>query len=124
MVGRHRRPGLGHQSRGGAGCAVRDDAPAEPDLFIHCGDTIYADRPLPPEVKLDDGTMWKNVVTEAKSKVAETLDDYRGNYKYNLLDEHMRRFNADVPQAVLWDDHEVRDNWYHDARSHADDATR
>ena len=85
---------------------------AEPDVFIHCGDTIYADGPVLAEVTLDDGTVWRNVVTEAKSKVAETLDEYRGNYKYNLLDEHMRRFNADVPQVVLWDDHEVRDNWY------------
>ena len=85
---------------------------AEPDVFIHCGDTIYADQHLPAEVKLDDGTVWKNVVTEAKSKVAESLDEFRGNYRYNLLDEHMRRFNAEVPQVVLWDDHEVRDNWY------------
>jgi alkaline phosphatase D len=85
---------------------------AEPDLFVHVGDTIYADQHLPPEIKLDDGTIWRNVVTPAKSKVAETLDEYRGNYLYNLLDEHMRRFNADVPQIVIWDDHEVRDNWY------------
>lgn len=85
---------------------------AAPDVFIHCGDTIYADQPVVSEVKLDDGTIWKNLVTEAKSKAAETLDDYRGAYKYNLQDEHMRRFNADVPQIVLWDDHEVRDNWY------------
>ncbi len=85
---------------------------AQPDIFIHLGDTIYADQPLQPEVKLDDGTLWKNVVTEAKSKAAETLDEYRGNYQYNLTDEHMRRFNAEVPQVVIWDDHEVRDNWY------------
>jgi alkaline phosphatase D len=85
---------------------------AEPDIFIHCGDTIYADQYVPSEIKLDDGSIWKNVVTESKSKVAETLDEFRGNYKYNLLDEHMRRFNADVPQIVIWDDHEVRDNWY------------
>lgn len=85
---------------------------SEPDLFIHCGDTIYADGVLQPEVTLDDGTVWRNVVTEAKSKVAESLDDYRGNYKYNLLDQHMRRFNAAVPQIAIWDDHEVRDNWY------------
>jgi alkaline phosphatase D len=83
-----------------------------PDVFIHCGDTIYADAPLSAEVKLDDGTTWKNIVTEAKSKAAEALDEFRGNYQYNLLDEHMRRFNADVPQVVIWDDHEVRDNWY------------
>jgi alkaline phosphatase D len=85
---------------------------AEPDLFVHCGDTIYADGPLVPVVKLDDGTIWRNIVTPAKSKVAETLDDYRGNFQYNLLDEHMRRFNATTAQAVLWDDHEVRDNWF------------
>jgi alkaline phosphatase D len=85
---------------------------AEPDVFIHCGDTIYADQHVPAEIKLDDGSVWKNVVTEAKSKVAETLDEFRGNYRYNLLDEHMRRFNAEVPAIVLWDDHEVRDNWY------------
>jgi alkaline phosphatase D len=63
-------------------------------------------------VKLDDGSMWTNVVTEAKSKVAQTLDDYRGCYKYNLLDGNMRAFNASVGQITLWDDHEVRDNWY------------
>jgi alkaline phosphatase D len=84
----------------------------QPDVFIHCGDTIYADQPVLPEVKLDDGTVWKNIVTEAKSKAAETLDEFRGNYQYNLLDEHMRRFNSEVSQIVLWDDHEVRDNWY------------
>ena len=88
----------------------------EPDVFVHCGDTIYADQHLPAEIKLDDGSIWKNVVTEAKSKVAETLDEFRGNYRYNLLDEHMRRFNAEVSQIVIWDDHEVRDNWY-DARN-------
>ncbi len=85
---------------------------AEPDLFVHCGDTIYADQPLVPERTLDDGTVWKNLVTPAKSKVAETLDEFRGNHLYNLLDENVRRFNAEVAQIVLWDDHEVRDNWY------------
>ena len=97
---------------------------AQPDVFINAGDTIYADQPLAAEVPLDDGTVWKNIVTPAKSHVAETIADFRGNYQYNLLDEHMRRFNAEVPQIVMWDDHEVRDNWYwerdlqRDARFH------
>ena len=84
----------------------------QPDVFIHLGDTIYADQPLVSDVTLDDGSVWKNVVTEAKAKVAETLDDYRGCHKYNLLDDNMRRFNAGVSQIALWDDHEVRNNWY------------
>ena len=87
---------------------------ADPDLFVHVGDTIYADGPLREEVPLDDGTIWRNLVTPAKSKVAETLDEYRGNHLYNRLDEHYRRFAAQVGQVVMWDDHEVRDNWFHD----------
>jgi alkaline phosphatase D len=84
----------------------------EPDLFLHVGDTIYADNPLAETVPLDDGTLWRNLVTPAKAKVAETLEEFRGNYLYNLLDEHVRRFNAEVAQVVLWDDHEVLNNWY------------
>ena len=56
--------------------------------------------------------MWKNVTTPEKSKVAETLDEFRGNYVYNLLDDNVRRFNAEIPQFVLWDDHEVKNNWF------------
>lgn len=83
-----------------------------PDFFVHCGDTIYADVPLVPEVQLDDGTVWKNLVTDAKRQVAESIQDFRGNHFYNLLDENVRRFNADVPTYFLWDDHEVVNNWY------------
>jgi alkaline phosphatase D len=83
-----------------------------PDVFVNCGDTIYADNPLLPSVRLPDGTTWHNVVTDAKSRVAETLDDFRGNFAYNLQDVHMRRFNAAVPMLVQWDDHEVMNNWY------------
>ncbi len=82
-----------------------------PDLFIHSGDMIYADGPLAAEVTLDDGSIWKNLVTPAKSKVAETLDDFRGNFAYNLLDRHARAFNSQVPMVVQWDDHEVLNNW-------------
>ena len=88
-------------------------ADANPDLFVHVGDTIYADGPLRDEVTLDDGTLWRNLVTPAKLKVAETLDEYRGNHLYNRLDDHYRRFAAEVGHVVMWDDHEVRDNWYH-----------
>ena len=83
-----------------------------PDFFIHSGDQIYADGPIQAEVKLADGSLWTNLVTEAKSHVAQTLDDYRGAFAYNQLDAHKRRFAAEVPFLVQWDDHEVRNNWY------------
>lgn len=91
-----------------------------PDFFVHCGDTIYADNPLAAEKKLPDGRIWKNLVTEAKSKVAESLPEFRGNHLYNLLDDNLRRFNAEVPTVALWDDHEVVDNWTWEKRLDAD----
>src|SRR6185437_10758100 len=85
---------------------------SRPDFFIHSGDTIYADVPIPAEIKLPDGTLWKNIVTEEKSKPAETLAEFRGNYKYNLLDKNLLAFNAEVPMFAQWDDHEVTNNWW------------
>jgi alkaline phosphatase D len=95
-----------------------------PDFFVHCGDTIYADDPLPSEKKLPDGRLWRNLTTEAKSKVAETLDEFRGNHLYNLIDANLRRFNAEVPTIALWDDHDVVDNWYREKRLDADPRYR
>jgi alkaline phosphatase D len=84
---------------------------SRPDFFIHSGDTIYADNPIQPEVRLPNGEVWRNLVTPEKAKVAETLNEFRGNYKYNLLDGHLRAFNAAVPMLAQWDDHEVTNNW-------------
>ncbi len=81
------------------------------DFFIHCGDTIYADGPILPEVKLADGSVWRNLVTPEVSKVAETLAEFRGRHRYNLLDRNVRAFHAEVAQVWMWDDHEVTNNW-------------
>jgi alkaline phosphatase D len=83
----------------------------EPDFFIHSGDSIYADCEIPSQLTLKDGGIWRNLVTEEKSKVAETLAEFRGNYKYNLLDTNVRAFNAHVPSFAQWDDHEVTNDW-------------
>src|SRR5262245_11383731 len=77
-----------------------------PDFFIHCGDHIYADCPIERELKLPNGEIWRNVVTKEKSVVAHSLEQFRGNYKYNLLDENFRAFHANVPMLAQWDDHE------------------
>lgn len=83
-----------------------------PDFFIHSGDTIYADGAMKDEVELQDGTIWKNsVLIPEKTKVAETLDEFRGQWKYNLLDEHVKAMNAICPTFFQWDDHEVVNNW-------------
>jgi alkaline phosphatase D len=95
------------------GYRVYEDMRAlNPDFFLCSGDNIYADGPILPSVTLPDGRVWRNVTTEEKSKVAETLAEFRGAFRYNLLDENLRRFNAQVPTITQWDDHEVHNNWY------------
>jgi alkaline phosphatase D len=99
-----------NQDWGGMKCydTVRREGP---DFFVHCGDTIYADGPIAAQVRLAGDAVWKNLVTEEVSKVAESLKEFRGRYAYNLMDENVRRMGAEVPQIWQWDDHEVTNNW-------------
>jgi alkaline phosphatase D len=76
-----------------------------PDFFIHNGDNIYADGPIQAEQRMPNGETWRNIVTEEKSKAAETLAEFRGAYKYNLLDKNLLAFAAEVPVFSQWDDH-------------------
>ncbi|MFI6856461.1 alkaline phosphatase D family protein [Streptomyces sp. NPDC050416] len=87
-------------------------AALDPDFFLCSGDNIYADGPLTETVALPGGRTWRNITTEEKAKVAETLTEFRGNFRYNLLDENLRAFNAQVPSIIQWDDHEVTNNWH------------
>lgn len=99
------------ESRGGMGIyeTMRGH---RPDFFIHSGDTVYADGPLKPEAEMPNGEIWRNLMTEEKSKVAETLHEFRHQWLYNMMDSHVRAFNAEAPVYVQWDDHEVVNNWY------------
>ncbi|NVK43921.1 MAG: alkaline phosphatase D family protein [Oceanospirillaceae bacterium] len=89
----------------------RTMAEQNPDFFVHSGDNIYADAPIQETVEVEDGKVWKNLVTPEVSKVAETLDEFRGRYRYNLMDENVRSFNSRVAQVWQWDDHEVVNNY-------------
>ncbi|MBX2804517.1 MAG: alkaline phosphatase D family protein, partial [Hyphomicrobiales bacterium] len=104
----------------GQGWGIDDDgmvtyetmAKHSPDFFIHSGDTVYADGPMKDEVELSDGSIWKNTtLINEKRKVAETLDEFRGQWKYNLMDRHVQALNAICPTFMQWDDHEVVNNW-------------
>lgn len=93
----------------------------EPQFYIQSGDSIYADGPIKESVVAENGQVWTNIVTPEVSKVAETLNEFRGRYKYNLLDDNLRRFNSEVPQIWQWDDHEVANNWSDSKDLSADD---
>ena len=104
----------------GQGWGIDDDgmltyatmAKHNPDFFLHSGDTIYADGAMEDEVRKDGQVIWKNTtLIDEKRKVAETLNEYRGQWKYNLMDRHVQELNASVPTFFQWDDHEVVNNW-------------
>ncbi|MEU5883708.1 alkaline phosphatase D family protein [Spirillospora sp. NPDC047279] len=84
----------------------------DPHFFLCSGDLVYADNPLAETVALPDGRTWRNLVIPEKTKVAETLAEYRGQFRYNLLDANLQAFNARTPVINQWDDHEVVNNWY------------
>ncbi|TMB65687.1 MAG: hypothetical protein E6J54_24845 [Deltaproteobacteria bacterium] len=61
----------------------------QPNFFVHLGDTIYADR---------NGT-------------ATQLPEFWAKYRDNRDDAASQRLFADTSVYVVWDDHEVADNY-------------
>ena len=84
----------------------------KPDFFLHSGDTVYADNPIPETLTVAGEPTWRNLVTEQTSKVAETLDEFRGRHRYNLMGENVRALCAEVRVIAQWDDHETTNNWW------------
>lgn len=71
-----------------------------PDFFLFLGDTIYSDNPCPSPPNAS-GADFK----------ATTLETYRMRHRYQRAAEALQQFLKTVPVYVIWDDHEVRDNF-------------
>jgi alkaline phosphatase D len=69
----------------------------EPHLVIHTGDYIYENGL---------GTLRKSPVVEAIS-----LETYRAMHAHYKLDRDLQRAHARLPWLVIWDDHEVVNDW-------------
>lgn len=70
------------------------------DFFLFLGDTIYGDSACssPPN---EPGADF----------IASTLPEYRARHRYQRGADSLRRFLESVPVYVVWDDHEVRNNF-------------
>lgn len=79
--------------------AYRDLAEQEPDLVLHLGDYIY-EHP--------GGDVRPGVITTID------LADYRYQYALYRTDPHLRAAHAAAPWVVVWDDHEVSNNYVSD----------
>ena len=93
--------GQGRCRRGAAGYPIFDVMRAQQlDFFLFLGDTMYSDWlcPSPPN---EPGADF----------IATTLAEYRARHRYQRGAEALRRFLETTPVYVIWDDHEVRNNF-------------
>lgn len=87
--------------RGEAGYPIFDVIRAQqPDFFLFLGDVIYSDWvcPSPPN---DPGAEF----------IAKALPEYRAKHRYQHGAAALRRLLKTTPVYVIWDDHEVKDNF-------------
>jgi alkaline phosphatase D len=82
--------------------AWRDAAQTDLDLIMFLGDYIYEDNPLP----LSD-----RVKRQVEGPEPTTLDQYRARYATYKSDPHLQQAHAHCPWLVVWDDHEVENNY-------------
>lgn len=70
------------------------------DAMLFLGDTVYGDEicTVPPNVA-------------GSSFAAQTVDQYRAKHRYQRGAASLRRFLAETPVLVTWDDHEVRNDF-------------
>jgi len=82
--------------------AHRDLAEHSPDFVVFLGDYIYED-PGPPDA---DPTTRIHIGPEPTNLV-----DYRNRYARYKTDPHLQAAHAICPWFVIWDDHEVENNY-------------
>jgi alkaline phosphatase D len=83
--------------------AHRDIADQQPDFVVWLGDYIYEGDSYPI-----DGA---NVVRSHGTPEVRTLDDYRNRYALYRGDADLQASHAACPWYVIWDDHEVENNY-------------
>jgi alkaline phosphatase D len=89
---------------------ARDD---DLDFVVCLGDYIYADT----QHSVQDGTgVRDDLIGSPRADVprlreAITLADYRAKYALYRSDPALREVQARFPTVILWDDHEVQDNY-------------
>lgn len=83
--------------------------PAEewPDALLLVGDQVYADEVSP---RVRDRIRSRHGEREAPLEVAD-FEEYTWLYHEAWSDEEIRWLLASVPSAMIFDDHDVRDDW-------------
>ncbi|GIH94363.1 alkaline phosphatase D family protein [Planobispora siamensis] len=84
--------------------AYRRLAEEHPDLVIHLGDYQY-------EYQRDTYTIPGGNIRHHEGPETETLADYRQRHAQYKTDPDLQAAHAAAPWLVVWDDHELDNNW-------------
>ena len=90
--------------------ALRDDPRATwPDLLVLLGDQVYADTTPHPE--LDAFMRARRDVTEPPYEEIKDYPEYAELYRLAWSEETIRWVLSTLPTAMIFDDHDIRDDW-------------
>jgi hypothetical protein len=79
-----------------------------PDLLLMLGDQVYADEGVSPRVR--ERQLQRRGESEPTNEVAD-FEEYTWLYRDSWSDPEVRWLLATVPSAMIFDDHDVRDDW-------------
>jgi hypothetical protein len=80
-----------------------------PDLLLMLGDQVYADEGLSPRVR-ERQVERRGADSEPREEVAD-FEEYTWLYRDSWSDPEVRWLLSTVPSAMIFDDHDVRDDW-------------
>lgn len=85
-----------------------EDADAWPDALLLLGDQVYADETSEQTQRRISSR--RDITTGAKDQVAD-FEEYTWLYLESWTDPDVRWLLSTVPSAMIFDDHDVRDDW-------------
>ncbi|MER6577537.1 alkaline phosphatase D family protein [Nonomuraea sp. NPDC001023] len=85
---------------------MRADEEEWPDLLLLLGDQVYADSPSPQMLDY----IHARRTTEPQGEIAD-YEEYAELYRQAWTDPEIRWLLSTVPTAMIFDDHDLRDDW-------------
>lgn len=79
-----------------------------PDALLMLGDQIYADEPSP---RILDFIASHQPNPDAPRRQLEDFTEYAVAYRDSWSERHIRWLLSTVPSAMIFDDHEIHDEW-------------
>jgi hypothetical protein len=88
--------------------ALSEDASLRPDLILLLGDQVYADMTTQA---MQEFIRSRRDITEPPGKELKDYEEYAHLYRLAWSDDANRWLLSTVPSAMIFDDHDVRDDW-------------